>query len=404
MLAALARNPALRARRRSLGIAEAEAAAAGLLENPELEADIRKVSGVGTAIEAALPILIPRPGERAAREASGQAGLDEARALLEAAERDLVAEVRSAHAGWAAAREAARLAAAARESADRLADWTRGRAERGAAPRHDALLASSDAAAAARDLADAAVAADAARDEVARLLGLAPGTVLEPAPRAGAAPAAPPEGDALLRGAVERRPEVRAARARLDRAEQELRVARLGRWPWPVVGPSYERDADGERGVGITVGISLPIFDSGAARVRAREAARDAAREEYDDAVHSVRAEAARTAAAMRAAVAALKIEEEGVAAPLEEALRLAGDGYTAGNLGLAELLATRDRWSRARASVVERRLAVELAAAALERAAALEPAALRRSGPPGTRRAPGGSPTPGKKPEEESR
>jgi cobalt-zinc-cadmium efflux system outer membrane protein len=386
VLAALSRNPGLRARRRALGIAEAEAAAAGLLENPELEAGWRRVEGVGGgiaegAVEAAVSVLLPRPGERAARVAAGEAAFEEARAGLEAAERDLAAEVRSAHAAWRAAVEGTALAAAARESADRLAEWTRARLARGASPRFEALLAESDAAAAARDLAGAAAGAASAREEVARLLGLPPGSPLEPAP-AAAAPAVPEEA-AAVRGAVERRPELRAAKARLDRAEQELRLARLSRWPWPRVGPVYEREADGTDSLGLGIGISLPLFDSGATAVRAREAARDAALEEYEEAVHTVRAEAAAAVRDLRAAAEALRLEEEGVAAPLEEAVGLAGEGYRAGNLDLSALLAARDRWVRARFAVLERRLAVERAAAALLRATALDPAALRPGAAP---------------------
>jgi cobalt-zinc-cadmium efflux system outer membrane protein len=331
-------------------------------------------------VEVALPFLLPRPGERDAKVAAAEAEHAAARAELEASERDLAAEVRRVHAEWRAAVEGERLAETARESAERLLSWTRGREERGAAPRFEALLATSDAAAAERDLARSRAAAVAAREEAARLLGLPPGSPLEPAP--SAAPAPPPPADAdIVRGAVERRPELRAARARLDRSEQELRLARLARWPWPRVGPSFEREPDGTDSFGLGIGIAIPIFDSGSNAVRAREAARDAAREAYEEAVHSVRAEAAAAARDLRSAAEALRIEEEGVAAPLEEAVRLAGEAFRGGNLGLAELLAARDRWLRARSAVVERRLEVDRAAAALLRAAAMDPALLLSGG-----------------------
>ena len=55
--------------------------------------------------------------------------------------------------------------------------------------------------------------------------------------------------------------------------------------------------------------------------------------------MHTVRAEAAAAAIALQSAVVALGYEEEGVAAPLDEAFRIAAEGYEAGNLGLAELL-----------------------------------------------------------------
>ncbi len=378
---ALLLNPDLRAERRAAGVAEGEVVTAGLLPNPDLDVSLARVQGVGGGIangtiEAALRLFPPRPGERGARVAAAQAGLEESRAGVEAAERDLAARVREAHAGWRAAEERLRLAGIARESAASLRAWAEGRARAGAASRLETLLTASDAAAAARDEREARSAVEAAREEVCGLLGLPPGTPLRPAPPApGAGDPPPPEGaalDPLVAAALAARPEVRVARARLDRAEQELRLARLLRWPWPSLGPVFERDEGKSDRFGAGAGIALPLFDRAQGEVASREAARDAAREAYLARVHAVRAEVAAALRALLAAERARAAEEAEVLPPLEEALGLAEEGFRAGNLDLATLLAARDRVLRARSSHADRRLAAEKAGIGLDRARGL--------------------------------
>ena len=94
-------------------------------------------------------------------------------------------------------------------------------------------------------------------------------------------PVAPPDGDAraLAIAALDGRPEVRIARARLDLARQSLRGERSLRLPQPALAGGYKRTAYQNTGV-LGVSLTLPLFDrNGVSIALATAEERAAARE-----------------------------------------------------------------------------------------------------------------------------
>ena len=80
------------------------------------------------------------------------------------------------------------------------------------------------------------------------------------------------EDEALIRTALENRPEIHAARAQVEAARAAVGLARGDRIPTPVVGPEYERDENGTQFFGFVYITQIPIINNGAPLVRQRQA------------------------------------------------------------------------------------------------------------------------------------
>ncbi len=105
------------------------------------------------------------------------------------------------------------------------------------------------------------------------------------------------EDEALIRTALQSRPEIHAARAQVEGAKAAIGLARGDRIPTPVVGPVYERDENGTQFFGFVYITPIPILNNGMPLVRQREA-------EYRRANVALQQIQQRTAAQVKAAVA----------------------------------------------------------------------------------------------------
>lgn len=137
------------------------------------------------------------------------------------------------------------------------------------------------------------------------------------------------------------RPDLRALRADILRAEAEAELGRAHRVPNLAVGAlySHEESDDVVRG---TLTVALPVFDHGQVETRVADASRDRLRAELDAAEISARTEVATARAVAERLRATARRFEEGGLRMLERAERLTTESYEVGAVPLGELLAVR--------------------------------------------------------------
>jgi len=362
-------NPRLQAAFRRIGIAKAERVQAGLLGNPSLGAALRRPSAGGSvAIEAALLGSLADLWQIDTREAVAQDAL--ARRILEVAHEaaSLAADLRAAYLDALAAARMLEVAEESHALASELVALVEARAQVRAATGIDVNLAQIERLDADVDRRDARLRDTQARRRLVALLGwsrepedlVLTGTLVD---------GALPIGDTALLGrlALERRLEVRAARAALDEAvagvrrEQDLTVRVVD------LGIAAERE-DGWS-VGPGVDIELPVFDAnetGVARaldeIARRERLLAAARLEV---AHDVASARDRVQASREAAV----LYTDGILPHAEATRALAREGYEAGETTLVAVIQAQREVLEARRALARRLEEAALALADLERA-----------------------------------
>ena len=172
----------------------------------------------------------------------------------------------------------------------------------------------------------------------------------------------------LVTGLAER-PDVRALADAAAAAESEWRLAMADRRPDLVAGLGVRREG-GEMSVGARVGLAIPVFQrrtgavaSALARAGEARAALEAARLAGETRLRAAYAE-------YEAAREAAGVLDQGVAPLLEENVRLAQDSYTAGKIGLIELLVVRRETLAAARELVQSKLDLALATSGVRAAA----------------------------------
>jgi len=100
----------------------------------------------------------------------------------------------------------------------------------------------------------------------------------------------------LIDLALQSRPEIHAARARVDGAHAAVHLANADRTPSPVIGPEYESDEVSVQYIGMVFTAAIPILNNGAPLLRQRQA-------EYHAAVMALQQVEQRTVAQVKAAI-----------------------------------------------------------------------------------------------------
>jgi cobalt-zinc-cadmium efflux system outer membrane protein len=267
---ALLQNPDLQASYESLGVAQADLVAAGLLQNPVLVAAPRlgvgSLSGTNLEFDIAqnfLQLLTLGP-----RKEIADMQFDEARYRVSHRVLELASEVREAYYDLVAAQHlltvletTERAAAASSEYAKRL--HAAGNISDLELAREQALYEETRVA---RDIAKAETGAP--RERLIRLLGL-DHELSFASPRS--LPAVPREavvGSGLEALAIGHRLDLRAIEMEIEAFKRALDLARLYRWiPFVEVGISAERETEGGWVVGPVLALEIPIFDQGQVQV-----------------------------------------------------------------------------------------------------------------------------------------
>lgn len=282
---AVANSPALKVQRDALGIARAQAFAAGLLPDPQLSLgqDFPSPSGPGLTsaftlgLSADLTALLTRSSRvAAARGQARQVNLD-----LLWAEWQTVAQARLLFDQVATLRAQSTRLNAELAALTPVATHIRTALDQGNLT-YDAASAGLNAQADVRKrLADTEVALHQADADLHRLLGLAPDA---PLTLVGPAYTTAPTAAQVQRALAElprRRPDLLALQAGYASQEASLRAAVLAQFPALNIGFNRARDTGGIYTKGYSLGISLPLFDRNRGNIAIARATRQQLRDDY---------------------------------------------------------------------------------------------------------------------------
>jgi len=289
---AVLENPDLKAQRAKTGVADAQAFAARLLPDPQIQANYDKLLAGPDMFDAfggqlAMDLNQLRTGkvERQSNAATKkQVRLDMAWAEWQTAGQARLQGVRI----LALARQLA-IAKASAASAEQLFTESERAGARGDISGADVDTRRQ----AALDAADKARTAEndlvTARDELNKLLGLPPETMLTLAP--AAEPAMPPEASALVAQSLDRRLDLQALRAGYDAAEADVHKAILEQFPNLSLTLASARDTSDNRTIGPAIGFTLPLWNRNRGGIATATATRAQLKAEYDARLFQTRAE-----------------------------------------------------------------------------------------------------------------
>lgn len=371
---ALTLNPELQAKRLLIGESESLLITAGLWPNPDLSGAVRAgISGASsTSVGLDLLFGLLRPGERPAKRALAEATIEVTRSEVAAEELRVAAEVKRARLAVLSAEQAVRQVdreARLREEALRLTERQR---ELGEGTQLGVALVELDRAAFLRQAREAAASLDAARRALNALLGLPP---LYETPITGLGqPLAfslykDVSDDELKRRVVDGRFDVRARAAGYAQVEAELRLAVLKQYPSLSIGPSFERDTEGNSSLGLGIALNLPIFDRAQGEIAQKLAARERSRADYVATLHAGLAQAFDARARLRRARAEVELLQREVVPLIQRSDTLFEGAFRARELTVFEWLTARTKVLEVRKSLLDALLRHASAAAELEAA-----------------------------------
>lgn len=282
---AVVNSPQLRVKRDELGIARAQAFAAGLLPDPQLalSADFprQRAGGLVTAYSLGLSedigALLTRSSRKAAaREQTRQVNLD-----LLWAEWQTVAQARLLFDQVQDLRAQRTVLEREQPALAEVAGFIRAAVAAGNLS-YDSASAGLNAQADLRKrLADNAVALHQADADLHLLLGLAPDA---PLPLVGAPYRATPtaaELQAALDALPQRRPDLLALQAGYASQQEKLRAAILAQFPALNIGFNTARDTGNVHTHGFSIGITLPLFDRNRGNIAIERATRAQLHDDY---------------------------------------------------------------------------------------------------------------------------
>lgn len=369
---ALEHNPELRAARGRVEAAAGRAHQARLWSNPELELtaeDWPAGSGFSDAKQTVGVVqALPFPGKKRLDRDIGAAGVRVTQAEFELRRRELIREVKAAFFEVLAAQERVAVTGRLVEIAEAVAQAARKRVEAGAAADQEQLRAEIAVEQARAERDGFARELTSARQRLVTLLGRpdwkdvpVAGTLAETADIA--------RFDQAPGRWLDAHPGLVAARTMRERAELELRRARLEPYPDVKLGVAGGREGGADRSsiVEFRVSLPLPILDR--SKGRQQEARANAAIAEAEALAVEQRLRQAWTTAFERLRTAAGRASSyrERILPKADQALRLVQRGFEEGKFGLIDLLDTQRTAAETRRAYVETLLELNTACAELE-------------------------------------
>ncbi len=378
---ALEKNPDLRASSARVDAAAGRAYQAKLWSNPELELNaedwpVSRRHGFSDAKQTiGVAQTLPFPGKKRLDRQIGASGVRLTETELSLRRLELVRAVKSAFFQVLAAERLVAVEGELVTVAESSASAARKRVGAGAAPDQEQLRAEIPLEQARTELAGFDRELVLARQTLALLLGqpdLAEATV------SGAL------AESVTPGLLEQRPErwlpnhpsVVSARTSRDRAQLELRRAKLAPYPDVRVGMAGGRIGETDQSI-IQLGFSLPlpILDSGKGKQQEAQANVSVADAELASIEQRLWRDWAMASQRLRTAAQQVASYRERILPKANEALRLVQTGFEAGKFGFIDLLDTQRTTAQARLAYQQKLLELNLAQAELEAVLARNPA-----------------------------
>lgn len=356
---ALTLNPGLRAKRLEIGEAQAQLITAGLWPNPEVgfswQAGVGGAGGFKLGGDMLFELL--RVGERTIRKRSSEAKVTQVRQDIVAEEYRVVAEVRGQRLTILGAEQGTELLRQEVAIRRRAAGLVRQRRQIGEGTDLEVSASELELAESQRDLRKAEAELHRERQGLNRLMGLPPeySVRLEDSGRPlRITLIGELSGEELDRRMIAGRPELQAKEAEYQRAERDLELAVLGQYPRVRVGPSFERDLDGSKSLGVGLSLELPLFNRNQGEIAERTAQRDRLRGEYVALLHRLRADAAGALAALRRAQLEVQTQEQDVLPLVKRNQDLFEGAFKAREVGILDWIVVQQRAFRAKREHLE--------------------------------------------------
>jgi outer membrane protein, heavy metal efflux system len=369
---ALRENPELKAKRHALGIAEGRLRQAGLLfqNNPRLalETEFPTSRGSGTTVELNLLQEFEVAGQRGYRAEAAAKNLRQSQLAIEDAERLLRLEVTQAFYQLLALQQAVADFKEVLTSQDILLQTAEKRFAREDITILELNTLTLDRDQARNDLATKLRERATAENELRRLLALehegavlAAGSLADLARRRDSIP----NRQTLQACSVENRPDVKAAKLGVEVRDAELRLAQARRIPNISLGPRYKRDSN-QNLIGGEIAIPLPFFNRNQEEVATALASQNISKTELESRRLSIKQQL--DAIYVQLALAGERLEAFGdqYLGGLDKILALSRKAYESGEMTIFEFSVTRDRFTKARAQMLNASLEYAQALAAL--------------------------------------
>lgn len=384
-------------------LAQAEAARAGQLvltgsvtrinerEGSTIVIPPGTVPGIPTPITIALPAPEPNlysvaltyqyplytGGRLEAQIAMAQANVRGAEAALERIKQQTVLEVKQAYYQVMLAQAGIDVAQRSVVAAEENLRVARARVAAGVSPRFDEVQAEVNLSNARQGLIRARNAFALSQHGLNAVMGLPLDGTLVPTEAMTAAPVRT-DLPALVRRALEARPELAEHRARLAAAAAAIEIARAGGRPALVLsgGPTYGNTAGGvgapaaTTGWSVTLAATVPLFDGGltAQRVREAEVRLEQLRATEAQIRQGIEMEVRRAVLTMASALEELATADKTIE-QAQEGLRIANVRFAAGVSTNLEVITAQASLAQAEANRIQALFSVALARAQLERA-----------------------------------
>jgi outer membrane protein TolC len=351
---ALFYSPKVREARAQARISGAQILGAGLLSNPELSLgphvstrDSQLIFPVGLSWE------LPLWGRAEAERDAADHNLRRSRLQIVQIELDTLTEVRASYLRLRRLnRELAVLRAAEQENRA-LVTWVQELVGAGEVDAVELFLARSELSDLRVQATNVEVELLETRRELLLHLGLLPSAPLQFL--TDHLPDQLPEPGPSNRDALLRMPQLQAAEAAYAQADAELRLEIAKQYPAIQLGPEVESDR-GDTTIGIGFGISLPFFDRNQGGIAVAEERRVQARQDYESTLIATLHEEAQARAALDAAIALLKLFDQGPMRDVQAVQDAVRARLETGRVNVLEVIATQ----RAIAQSLAHRLELE--------------------------------------------
>ena len=339
---ALLHNPDLQARMDGLGVAQADLVQAGLLTNPVFGVGVGfSRNGRGSSTEFSLVQELVTLFTRGRRKQVASLQLEADQAEVASSALDLLASVESAYRTVQADQGMRDLDATLLESADASSELARRQYEAGNISELTYQTQASFSEQARLDLARAETKLIESHETLNRLLGLW-GADTDWRLQDGL-PELPHEElplDHLETLAVSQRLDLRAAQSQAKALLEAAKLARGTRFtPNVDLGIRAEKDAEGGRTFGPTLGVELPLFDHGQGRVARLESLARQAQDRVTARAVDIRSEVRQARERLRAARAVAEQYRDAILPRRERVMKLAQDSYNGMLLGVYDLI-----------------------------------------------------------------
>lgn len=318
--------------------------------NPELDVIVPSGGG-GSSVPGELALIqeVEIGGQRGLRTSAARYGVTRADATVRDAARTTLADVSRAFLAAVAADRRREIAEATFALNQRLVEAVRIQVGEGEVSALEANLAEIELGRARARLSQAQRELTAAQLELKRLLGVMPAAVVQPAVDSSFMSVrssfdASTSLDSLVAAALRQRPDVTAGAATIRELEALTSLARRGAVPNLRAGVVTERDREEGTGLGISVGLSLPLLNRNQGLVDRRRAELAQATLEARATELRVRTEVATAWRTLQAAQQELAIFTESVLEPARTNSVLLEAAYRAGKIALPTLLLLRSQ------------------------------------------------------------